>query len=99
VAKIDGNIGIHSLQEDVSVRATFRGVNWKNLVDWCYKTNKSNLSPRKLNRDDHEDIKVICAAHQIAAGSCSFHGPWEPCKKQLEALRVVAEELNEAWEE
>lgn len=83
-----------SLTDAVEISIWIHGVNWMNLVDWCRKFHKGTWGTLDLDRADDVDLKVICAAHHIAGNS---QGSWKSCQKQLEGLRVVAEELNPKW--
>jgi hypothetical protein len=77
----------------ISISMNMRGVNWTNLVDWCYSIWKKKICASPFNGSTHVDDKVIFAAHQIAENNDS----WDNCKKQLVAFRVVAGELNPKW--
>ena len=69
------------------------GVDWANLEDWCHSLWKGHLFAWATDGPTDNDEKVIIAAHQIALNS---HW-WESCKKQLDALRMVAGALNPKW--
>ena len=70
-----------------------QGVDWANLEDWCHSVWKRDLLASTGHWRTDNDHKVIIAAHQIALNS----GSWESCKKQLDALRMVAGALNPKW--
>jgi hypothetical protein len=75
---------------------TLEGVDWKNLVAWCRKAWEDTLSAMNIQEDGTSDWALIGAATRIA-DEAHENPPWEAVERQLNALRVVARNIDKKW--
>jgi hypothetical protein len=71
-----------------------RGINWRNLMDWCYHVWKREQRPFPWSDHPGQLGAVVQAATEIAVNS---RGSWGACERQLKAFRVVAGKVDAAW--
>ena len=76
-----------------------RGLNWQNLMEWCYYVWEGELNTltSKDGQDPGPVATAICAAYKIAKLSRAELTSWESCQLQLEALRMVAGRVGSKW--
>ena len=71
------------------------GIDWNNLVKWCYAIHSGELKPLRFVHGTGPEMAVIQAATRVA--QISRRLSWAKVTDQLKGIKVMTRIIDEGW--
>ena len=89
---------IAKLGLSVKLDSLILGLDWRNLMEWCYLVWSGQLRAIRYVSPPMTDVlMVIIAAHLVAFEGRKAYQSWQVCEMQLAGVRLVAGRLDAGW--